>query len=1422
MLSSVDSTLKVLDEPAPLGLSLLVAPDHPSIDIVFVHGFNGHPERTWRHKGDAGNQPDAPEDPGDERPRKFQKLFDSIKIPRDRKPVYWPKDLLPHTVPNARILAYGYDTHLGHRLSSPRSQKSVYDFAKDFLTELEAARRSQPTRPLLLIAHSLGGVVVKEMLRQSYGYLNHQPHLRTISESTLGIIFFGTPHGGADPQGLVRTIAENIARAFGFTANETVLESLLPSSERLRQLRDEFGPMARAEGWKIHCFQEDHGIKALGGRKVVDDASSCLSDSSLEITQHIANNHMDMCRFSGMNDAEYRKVAAAIHRILGNSNDRPPHVSRSTLSAEERQAYIKSLRFDQIDSRHATIKTAHAKTCRWFLKKSGYQDWLALERLSEHNGFLWIKGKAGTGKSTLMKYIYANAKKTMLEATVISFFYNARGEDLEKSTEGMYRSLLLQLLEDRPELERILDVLPRPLLSETGEFEGQWQLETLKNTFQAAVRSLGSRTLVLFVDALDECREDDVRDMVAFFETLSQEAVQSKIQLHTCFSSRHYPYISVDKCVELVLENQEGHQDDLAHYLQTELKIGKSQRSEKIKNEVLQRANGIFLWVVLVVRILQKEFDRGRVHALQKRLNEIPDGLDKLFEDILTRDARNSDDLLLCLQWILFAKRPLKREELYFAMLAGNEPDQLTAWDPSETTTDVMDRFILDCSKGLAELTKTKNQTVQFIHESVRDYLLKGKGLVHLQRPLESDFEGLSHEKLKLCCQNYLKLERASRLHMQRQDTAESGMERDATSDSETQLDSLSIDNNHELQDATSSSSEARGVRENLCAQYPFLSYAVSHLFDHAEAAAEVISQTAFITELDLATWREYNNILERYSIRKYSPSVSLLYVLAEKNVPRLIRIELQKMPHMDIKGERHQFPLRAAVAAKNKEAVEEFLRPVAGSKDAAGRDVDFISSQIHDRRHACADFLLQRATTISKLKEETVLFWAFATGNIDLVETLLATEKVQLTWQAKIRNGCRLAVGLSASDLRLALATVLLYTNQHETVAKGTNAYAISLLRVHVLPWAFEHGYGLLIRHLLWYMVCVAGGIPGAESRAVKPLQSDADFIALMSQQHISVDSELGDATYRTLLSFAAGYGLAGVVKYILEHTSHRLDERDSSGRTPLAHAILNCCSDVVETLIPATNINFVEPDGQSLRLPLSSTKHKEMIELLLKYRASFQDIEIDHRDPLSWACENGHESMVELLLEHGHHKVNSRDSVDMSPLHFAALNGHESIAKLLLADPAVEVNARDSHDDTPLHMSAQGGHDSVLKLLLQHGDVDVNTRNIKGQNPLLAAARNGHESTTKLLLEREDIDVNAGNVYGASPLHAALRWSPIAIVRLLLEHQDIDPDLTCFDPVFQRYRPALEMARGRGHREVVELLETKMRQRQSLDRSL
>ena len=364
------------------------------------------------------------------------------------------------------------------------------------------------------------------------------------------------------------------------------------------------------------------------------------------MTQHIASNHMEMCRFGRVDDVEYRKVVAALELVQtriasGVSVSESPSKNlegspntRLALSDSWRQQYLESLWYPAIDARHATIKTAHTRTCKWLLEKEEYQDWLNPDKTIDHHGFLWIRGKPGSGKSTLMKFALATTRRSLKKTTVISFFFNARGEDLEKTTLGMYRSLLFQVLKAIPKLQNLLDSLKSTVPPEDSH---TWDEDSLRDLFATAIQGLGQRDLICFIDALDECGEGQIRELVAFLEQLGEIATSSQIGFHVCLSSRHYPHVSIQNGIEMTLQDQEGHFQDIDRYLTSELKVGGGAQSLKIKEEILERSSGIFLWVALVVQILNKEYDHGRVHALRKRLREIPDGLDKLFEDILMR-----------------------------------------------------------------------------------------------------------------------------------------------------------------------------------------------------------------------------------------------------------------------------------------------------------------------------------------------------------------------------------------------------------------------------------------------------------------------------------------------------------------------------------------------------------------------------------------------------------------------------------------------------------------------------------------------------------------------------------------------------------------------------------------------------------------
>jgi Cdc6-like AAA superfamily ATPase len=87
-----------------------------------------------------------------------------------------------------------------------------------------------------------------------------------------------------------------------------------------------------------------------------------------------------------------------------------------------REDLLESLRFDQIDDRFMNIKSGHAKTCRWLSKSTEYLDWRSADKLSEHHGFFWIKGKPGSGKSTLTKFVLMEIKKFSRDTMLLSFY----------------------------------------------------------------------------------------------------------------------------------------------------------------------------------------------------------------------------------------------------------------------------------------------------------------------------------------------------------------------------------------------------------------------------------------------------------------------------------------------------------------------------------------------------------------------------------------------------------------------------------------------------------------------------------------------------------------------------------------------------------------------------------------------------------------------------------------------------------------------------------------------------------------------------------------------------------------------------------------------------------------------------------------
>ena len=743
------------------------------------------------------------------------------------------------------------------------------------------------------------------------------------------------------------------------------------------------------------------------------------------------------------------------------------------------------------------------------LTKPEYSSWRDPAERPEHGGFLWIKGNPCTGKSTLMKFLFEDAKsktKGNPSQITLSFFFFARGALEEKSTTGLYRSLLHQLFEKAPDLQDSLDWMTPD--GANGIQANGWHEEALKQTFFHAVSKLGSRWLTIFVDALDECEDSQARDMILFFEQLCDEAQEKKVRLSTCcaqlrkgtvtdtatfsdicFSSRHYPHIEIKKGILLTLEDEPGHKEDIQHYTKAKLRLGNTKAAQSLQAEILEKSSLIFLWVVLVVDILNKEYPGKPIVKMRQRLSEIPPRLADLFEMVLTRDNEDAKLLQICLQWILFAARPLKPQELYFAVHFGLEDERDSGrWDQEDITLDEMKNFVRHSSKGLAGVTRNKASEVQFIHESVRDFLFGKYGGSQWTGAVSGNFGGQSHQVLRDCCLGQLMADVGT---IQPLDP--------------------SIDKAGHSQ-----------RRETFCLRFPFLEYSVLHVLHHANSAQKhEMDQHAFLDSFPLRQWAHLNDALEKHAIRRYWGSANLRYILAEKNLADLITIHPRNGSCFDVVPEaRYGPPIFAALATGSDGALRALLEAEAQAQP--------VESQ-------------------SRLRELCELFFENKNGE----------NSKTLGFDFKFSKQRGVFSHLAECGYDILLAILSLVSGCFDLAYHGRTAISYAAGRGHTdtVNLLVEMGLEIELKDREGQTPLHWAAREGHEST-----------VKLLLEKGAKIESR--DGNWQTPLSWAAEGGHESTVKLLLEKGAE-IEPRDDAGRTPLSWATKNNQTTVVDILI-------------------------------------------------------------------------------------------------------------------------------------------------------------------------------------------------------------------------------------------------------------
>lgn len=349
-----------------------------------------------------------------------------------------------------------------------------------------------------------------------------------------------------------------------------------------------------------------------------------------------------------------------------------------------------------IGSRYYQIRSNYEATLGWISEMPSRSDaptWHHLpEWLLNGTGLFWIRGIPGSGKSTAMKYIYSHGKTREAlpsQAWVCpAVFLHNRGSPMQKTFEGLLRSLLVQILSGAKDLIPLvsrhgseLTALRRLQMQENYKTTHQtfrWTVDNLKAALEAVMtESPRLLKICMFIDALDE-HEGDHEEMAQYLKKLLSFSGKANTHLKLLVSSREEAVftdefsaitrnqnLQIHKWtkpdIDVYIRGRLGRQPAMNTFIKSE-DPGEREDADELMSSIESRARGVFLWVQLVVDDLTVALRTGptSLDPLRKRLDSLLDELPDFYRQILERiDVPNVLEAYVLIEGVLHAYQPL-------------------------------------------------------------------------------------------------------------------------------------------------------------------------------------------------------------------------------------------------------------------------------------------------------------------------------------------------------------------------------------------------------------------------------------------------------------------------------------------------------------------------------------------------------------------------------------------------------------------------------------------------------------------------------------------------------------------------------------------------------------------------------------------
>ncbi|KAI9462626.1 hypothetical protein F5148DRAFT_1286402 [Russula earlei] len=282
------------------GFTVVAGGTNNKLDIIAIHGLNGHAFNSW--------------------------TVDDVM---------WLRDLLPEQVPDARVMLYGYTANLVDDTTVSR----IKEHARLFIRSLQGLEEIEKRR-VIFICHSLGGLVLKQALI----YIRNQSEYSALRDVAIGVIFLGTPHRGSPHANLARILV-NIAR-ISFRANaKQLLATLEKDSANLMDLSHSFREISSK--MRLGSFCEQLPMKLPGKflttldlGLIIDQWSATLEVIG-ELVIPVNRDHMTIAKYANAGDEVYKLVVNQVKNMakgIVTSTPLSTHMTASSDNASTRDS----------------------------------------------------------------------------------------------------------------------------------------------------------------------------------------------------------------------------------------------------------------------------------------------------------------------------------------------------------------------------------------------------------------------------------------------------------------------------------------------------------------------------------------------------------------------------------------------------------------------------------------------------------------------------------------------------------------------------------------------------------------------------------------------------------------------------------------------------------------------------------------------------------------------------------------------------------------------------------------------------------------------------------------------------------------------------------------------------------------------------